>query len=132
MYAALGLFAISSYLTNFCERYKTDPLVVLFYQHIVYCSMFGTLLSSVNILSGSSTKRTDTVPFIIAVAFLDYCVPLYTTGSNKFAPVALVLAVKRTSILYASFFGGKIFSDERLAPKTLLAVRLLSVPGLLF
>jgi drug/metabolite transporter (DMT)-like permease len=34
--------------------------------------------------------------------------------ATKIAPVALVLAIKRTSILYASFFGGRIFFDDRL------------------
>ena len=45
MYGALGLFAVSSVFDKLLvSGYKTDPLVVLFYQHIVYCTMFGSLL----------------------------------------------------------------------------------------
>ena len=51
------------------------------------------------------------------MAFLTIAYRFTQLEATKFAPVALVLAVKRTSILYASFFGGKIFSDERLAQK---------------
>jgi hypothetical protein len=38
------------------------------------------------------------------------------------------LAVKRTSILYASFFGGKLFSDDRL-PQKLIGGALIIASG---
>jgi len=42
------------------------------------------------------------------------------------APVALVLAIKRTSILFATLIGGKLFSEERyqlkLAGATLIVI----------
>ena len=119
MYAALGLFAISSVFDKLLvSGYKTDPLVVLFYQHIVYCSMFGALLFiRKQSFQGAVQKGRTQLPFIITVAFLTIAYRFTQLEATKFAPVALVLAVKRTSILYASFFGGKIFSDERLAQK---------------
>ena len=119
MYAALGLFAISSVFDKLLvSGYKTDPLVVLFYQHIVYCSMFGALLFfRKQSFQGAVQKGRAQLPFIMTVAFLTIAYRFTQLEATKFAPVALVLAVKRTSILYASFFGGKIFSDERLAQK---------------
>ena len=57
------------------------------------------------------------LPFIVTVAFLTIAYRFTQLEATKVAPVALVLAVKRTSILYASFFGGKLFSEERLAQK---------------
>jgi drug/metabolite transporter (DMT)-like permease len=121
MYGALGLFAVSSVFDKLLvSGYKTDPLIVLFYQHIVYCSMFGSLLFIRNqSLRAAVQKGTPQLPFIITVAFLTIAYRFTQLEATKLAPVALVLAVKRTSILYASFFGGKMFSDERLAQKLL-------------
>jgi drug/metabolite transporter (DMT)-like permease len=119
MYCALGLFAISSVFDKLLvSGYKTDPLVVLFYQHIVYCTMFGSfLLFRKQSFQAVVQKGKGQLPFVGAVAFLTLAYRFTQLEATKFAPVALVLAVKRTSILYASFFGGKIFSDERLAQK---------------
>jgi uncharacterized membrane protein len=119
MYCALGLFAVSSVFDKLLvSGYKTDPLVVLFYQHIVYCAMFGSLLLiRKQSFQAAVQKGTSQLPFIITVAFLTVAYRLTQLEATKFAPVALVLAVKRTSILYASFWGGKIFSDERLVQK---------------
>jgi drug/metabolite transporter (DMT)-like permease len=119
MFGALVLFALSSVFDKLLvSGYKTDPLVVLFYQHIVYCAMFGSLLfirrQSVQAVV---RKGTSQLPFIITVAFLTIAYRFTQLEATKFAPVALVLAVKRTSILYASFFGGKIFSEEHLVQK---------------
>jgi drug/metabolite transporter (DMT)-like permease len=119
MYSALGLFAISSVFDKLLvSGYKTDPLVVLFYQHIVYCAMFGSLMFiRKQSFQAVLQKGTQQLPFIVTVAFLTIAYRFTQLEATKFAPVALVLAVKRTSILYASFFGGKIFSDEHLALK---------------
>ena len=119
MYGALGLFAVSSVFDKLLvSGYKTDPLIILFYQHIVYCAMFGSLLLiRKQSLRAAAQKGTSQFPFIVIVALLTIAYRFTQLEATKFAPVALVLAVKRTSILYASFFGGKIFSDERLTQK---------------
>lgn len=119
MYGALGLFAVSSVFDKLLvSGYKTDPLVVLFYQHIVYCAMFGSLLFiRKQSFQAAVQKGRSQLPFIVTVAFLTIAYRFTQLDATKLAPVALVLAVKRTSILYASFFGGKIFSDERLVQK---------------
>jgi uncharacterized membrane protein len=119
MYGALGLFAVSSVFDKLLVGgYNTDPLVVLFYQHIVYCAMFGALLFiRKQSFQAAVQKGTLALPFIVAVAFLTIAYRFTQLEATKFAPVALVLAVKRTSILFASFFGGRIFSEERLTQK---------------
>jgi drug/metabolite transporter (DMT)-like permease len=121
MYSALGLFAISSVFDKLLvSGYKTDPLIILFYQHIVYCGMFASLLFiRKQLFQTVIRKGTSQLPFIVTVAFLTIAYRFTQLEATKLAPVALVLAVKRTSILYASFFGGKMFSDERLAQKLL-------------
>ena len=121
MYGALCLFAVSSVFDKLLvSGYKTDPRIVLFYQHIVYCGMFGLLLYlRKQSFQTAVQKGTSQLPFIVTVALLTLAYRFAQLEATILAPVALVLAVKRTSILYASFFGGKIFSDERLAQKLL-------------
>ena len=43
--------------------------------------------------------------FVVTVALLTVAYRFTQLQATKLAPVALVLAVKRTSILYATFFG---------------------------
>ena len=119
MYAALCLFAVSSVFDKLLvSGYKTDPLIVLFYQHIVYCVMFGSLLFfRKQSFPAVVHKGAPQLPFIVTAAILTLAYRFTQLEATTVAPVALVLAVKRTSILYASFFGGRIFSDERLVQK---------------
>ena len=121
MYGALCLFAVSSVFDKLLvSGYKTDPRIVLFYQHIVYCGMYGSLLFlRKQSFQAALQKGKSQLPFIIIAAFLTLAYRYTQLEATIVAPVALVLAVKRTSILYASFFGGKIFSEERLAQKLL-------------
>jgi len=119
MFGALGLFAVSSVFDKLLvSGYKTDPFLVLFYQHIVYCMIFGILLflrqQSFRV---AVQKGMTQLPFIVAVACLTLAYRFTQLEATIGAPVALVLAIKRTSILFASFFGGKLFSEERLAQK---------------
>lgn len=119
IFGAVGLFAISSLADKMLTSgLQIDPLVVLFYQHIVYCALFATLLlirrSSVHIIV---QKGKTQIMLVTVVALLTLAYRFAQLEATKMAPIALVLAIKRTSILYASFFGGKLFSDDRLAIK---------------
>jgi drug/metabolite transporter (DMT)-like permease len=121
IYTALGLFALSSVFDKLLVGgYKVDPLLVLFYQHCVYCLMFGIFLFvRKQSLYAVVRKGTSQLPFVLAVALLTLAYRFTQLEATKVAPVALVLAIKRTSILYASFLGGKLFSEERLPQKLL-------------
>ena len=123
MFGALGLFAVSSVFDKLLvSGYKTDPFLVLFYQHIVYCMIFGILLFlRQQSFRAAVQKGMTQLPFIVAVACLTLAYRFTQLEATIGAPVALVLAIKRTSILFASFFGGKLFSEERLAQKIIWA-----------
>jgi len=124
IYGAVGLFAISSVFDRMLvHAMKVDPFVVLFYQHIVYVLFFSSMLM-IRHFSFKTViqKSTEQFPLIITVAVLTLAYRFTQLEATKFAPVALVLAVKRTSILYASFFGGKLFSEDRLTEKLLGAI----------
>jgi drug/metabolite transporter (DMT)-like permease len=119
IFGAVGLFAISSIADkSLLSAYKVDPLIVLFYQHIIYCIIFGSLIFVRNLSYRKILQKgRNQLPFIGIIALLTIAYRFSQLGAIQLAPVALVLAVKRTSILYASFFGGKLFSDERLLQK---------------
>ena len=126
----MGLFAVSSVADRMLvSSYKTDPLVVLFYQHVVYCALFGfQLLLRKGSFSTLLEKGKGQFPLVVAVALLTVAYRFTQLQATKLAPVALVLAVKRTSILYATFFGGRMFSDDRLREK-LLGALLIVISG---
>jgi uncharacterized membrane protein len=91
MYGALGLFAVSSVLDKLLvSGYKIDILIVLFYQHIVYCLMFG-LLIFIRKLSFRDLmhKGRNQFPFILIVALLTFAYRFTQLGATQLAPVAL-------------------------------------------
>ena len=113
---ALLLFAASSVADKtLVSGLKTDPRIVLVYQHVVYCFLFGGLLLvrrvPVEVLVKAGRAQAG---YLIAIAVLTIAYRFTQLEATRDAPVALVLAVKRTSILYASFFGGRLFSEDRL------------------
>jgi len=117
--AAVVLFAVSSVADKvLVSSYKTDSRIVLLYQHAAYCCTFGGLLlvRRVSVQRISATWR-EQWPYLLAIALLTIAYRFTQLEATKDAPVALVLAVKRTSILYASLLGGKLFSEERLGVK---------------
>jgi drug/metabolite transporter (DMT)-like permease len=132
IFGAVGLFAISSIADkSLLSNYKTNPLIILFYQHLIYCLMFGSMVFIRRMsLSGLIQKGKNQFLFILFIAFLTIAYRFTQLGAAQLAPIALVLAVKRTSILYASFFGGKLFSDERL-PQKLIGSALIIASGFL-
>ncbi|MFA6542659.1 MAG: EamA family transporter, partial [Bacteroidota bacterium] len=124
IYGAVGLFALSSVLDRLLVySMKTDLLNVLFYQHIVYLLFFSVILMIRRFpLRAVVSKSGEEFPLIFTVAILTLAYRYTQLEATVLAPVALVLAVKRTSILYASLLGGKLFSEDRLPTKLLGAV----------
>jgi uncharacterized membrane protein len=123
VFGALVLFASSSIIDRLLlTGHRTDPRVVMFYQHIVYVVIFWGMLamrrsSTITVLCAARTYAGPIV--LIALVTIGY--RFAQLEATKLAPVALVLAVKRTSILYASVVGGNLFSEEGLAKKIVAA-----------
>lgn len=136
---ALLLFAISSVVDKkLVAGMKIDPSVVLVYQHVVYCAVFGLMIAvrtrtyhMVRMPSADAVATDRPGVFILLrrnliglalVAVLTLAYRFAQLEAAKDAPIALVLAVKRTSILFASLYGGRFFSDDRLGLKLAGAV----------
>ena len=127
---ALVLFAVSSVADKLLvSAHRTDPRVVLVYQHVIFCLLFGVMLL-VRRVPGTLVlaQAQKQLPLILVIAVLTIAYRFTQLEATKDAPVALVLAVKRTSILYASLLGGKIFADDRL-PVRLAGAALIVAAG---
>jgi uncharacterized membrane protein len=117
--SALCLFAFSSVIDRMLVTgYKADPGIVLLYQHAVYTLLFGgLLLVRRGSAAGLIVRGREHFPLLLAIAAATVGYRWTQLEAMKLAPAALVLAVKRTSILYASAYGGKSFREEGLAVK---------------
>lgn len=113
---ALVLFAVSSVADKMLvSTHKTDPRLVLVYQHVVFCALFGGMLMVRKVPAGEVVRQArQQLPLFLVIAVITIAYRYAQLEATRLAPVALVLAVKRTSILYASLLGGKIFADDRL------------------
>ena len=118
---ALVLFAVSSVADKMLvSTHRTDPRLVLVYQHVVFCVLFGGMLVIRNVPAGEVVRQTkQQLPLFLVIAVITIAYRYAQLEATRLAPVALVLAVKRTSILYASLLGGKIFADDRLRVRLL-------------
>lgn len=136
IWAALTLFAVSAVLDkSLVSGFKMHPLVVLFYQHAVFVVMyailfFGKKQSAKGRPNLFSSEYRSTMLLIILVAVITISYRYAQLAATQLAPVALVLAVKRTSVLFASLVGGKLFSEHRLSWK-LLGATVIIVAGFL-
>ncbi|MCX7983959.1 MAG: DMT family transporter [Bacteroidetes bacterium] len=114
---AILLFALSSVADRFLlVKTPTHPNVVLFIQHVVYTIVFGIVML-IRKTRLSLTTYSSVFFFILAVALFTFAYRTFQLEATQRAPIALVLAVKRTSIFYASFIGGTFFKEERLFQK---------------
>jgi drug/metabolite transporter (DMT)-like permease len=118
--SALLLFAVSSVFDKYLvSGVKTPPLVVLFYQHAVFLLLYGVLFfrkhGSIKLFAKKDLRPTLLLVLAVAVFTMGY---RYTQlAAVQLGSVALVLAVKRTSVFFAALVGGKLFKEKRLLPK---------------
>jgi drug/metabolite transporter (DMT)-like permease len=133
MVGALLLFALSSVGDRLLlGGMKVPPNVVLFHQHVVYCLMYGGFLVVRRVpFAGVLQRGREQWPLLLGIAVLTLGYRFFQLQATRVGPVALVLAVKRTSIVYATFFGGRMFREERLAPR-LAGAALIVAAGFLF
>ena len=122
--SALILFSVSSVFDKYLvSGIKTPPLVVLFYQHAVFLVLYGGLYFRKHrpLKSFTESGMRSTVLLILAVAVLTMGYRYTQLAAVKLGSVALVLAVKRTSVFWAALVGGKLFDEKRIVPKLFAA-----------
>ncbi len=115
---ALMLFTLTSIMDKvLVGQYKMSPEGFIFFQHLFLfinlfvLSLFYYRKKSVTILS-STVKQS--IFLILLIAFLTIGYRYTQILAVKGGPVALVIALKRLSVLLAAGVGGKLFKDKNL------------------
>jgi len=125
---ALLLFTASSILDKLLLiKLNLSPISLTAFQHIYFAIMFSIIFFVFR-------KKTEPLPNITNKINLGWIalISVLTIGYRYaqvvaigLASVALVLAVKRTSVFWATIIGGRIFSDKDLLKRSIAAVLIL-------
>ncbi len=126
---ALILFTATSIIDRYLLRdFKFHPKSFMVYQQIFIAINFFFI----SVIVKREVKNLFALP---GKEFLFWfmLISVFTTGYRytqieavKLAPAALVLSVKRLSVLFASVYGGKIFSEHHLFRKSVAIVIMLA------
>ena len=125
---ALLLFTASSILDKLLLiKLNLSPISLTAFQHIYFAIMFS-------IIYFFFRKKTEPLPQMVNKNNLGWIalISVLTIGYRYtqvvaigLASVALVLAVKRTSVFWATIIGGKLFSDKDLLKRSIAAILIL-------
>jgi len=125
---ALLLFTASSILDKLLLiKLNLSPISLTAFQHIYFAIMFS-------IIYFFFRKKTKPLPQMVNKNNLGWIalISVLTIGYRYtqvvaigLASVALVLAVKRTSVFWATIIGGKLFSDKDLLKRSIAAILIL-------
>jgi len=123
--AALLLFTASSILDKFLlVRMNLSPISLTAFQHIYFAILFALTFflfrKKTEPIKSSINKNNLLLIALISILTIGYrFTQIIAVGM---ASVALVLAIKRTSVFWATVIGGKIFSDKDLLKRSLAAI----------
>ncbi|GJQ61571.1 MAG: hypothetical protein SCALA702_06240 [Melioribacteraceae bacterium] len=121
IFLALGIFSFTSVLDRLILwKYKLPPLDFLMIQQFFSVIFFAVFYS---FSRGKTGEEKLSVPvkkylyFFLFISILTLGYRYFQMEAVKLAPAALVLSVKRLSILFAIVIGGKLFSEKGLYRK---------------
>jgi len=126
--AALLLFTASSIMDKvLLIKLNLTPASLTAFQHI----FFALLFSIIYLIANKSISKREIFTFkenfgwIVLISILTIGYRFSQIWAVSLASVALVLAVKRTSVLWATIIGGKIFKDTNLLKKVIAVIFIL-------
>ena len=126
--AALLLFTASSVMDKLLvAKMSLTPISLTAFQHVYFAGLFFIIYFAFkNKLENHSSQLNKTdVLWILLISVLTIGYRYTQIVSISLASVALTLAVKRTSVLWATVIGGKIFKDTNLLKKTIAVLFIL-------
>lgn len=126
---ALILFTISSLLDRILLRdFAVHPYTFMAFQQFFYALIF--FIAVLFIRRGFKTSFTginkNIIILLIAVSIFTVIYRYTQIEAVKLAPVALVISVKRLSVLMAILIGGKLFEEKNLFRRIVAAVVILA------
>ena len=126
--AALILFTASSIMDKvLLIKLNLTPASLTAFQHIFFAILFSIiyLISKKNISKKEFFTFKENFGWIVLISILTIGYRFSQVWAVSLASVALVLAVKRTSVLWATIIGGKIFKDTNLLKKVIAVIFIL-------
>jgi len=126
--AALFLFTASSIMDKLLlVKMNLSPISLTAFQHLFFAILFAAIFYSFkkNREEVLGKFRKKDIGWIVLISLLTIGYRYTQIVSISLASVALTLAVKRTSVLWATLIGGKIFKDTNLLKKTIAVLFIL-------
>lgn len=122
---ALLLFTASSILDKLLlKNYKLTPNAFTAFQHLFFAIIFYLIFifNSKTTIKNIIKENYKELGWITLVSVLTIGYRYTQLVAVSLAPVALVLAVKRTSVFWATLIGGKIFKETSLLRKSIAVI----------
>lgn len=126
--AALILFTASSIMDKLLIiKLNLTPISLTAFQHIYFALIFGIifLFAKTDLTKQNVETIKNNFGWIALISILTIGYRFSQVWAVSLASVALVLAVKRTSVLWATIIGGKIFKDTNLLKKVVAVLFIL-------
>ena len=135
--AALLLFTASSILDKLLlVKLSFTPISLTAFQHLYFAVIFLIIFLTVRIFrkSNNENKYKSVLDFsplikdksdfgwIMLISLMTIGYRFTQVAAISMGSVALTLAVKRTSVLWATIIGGKLFKDANLLKKTVAVI----------
>lgn len=130
VFIALMLFTITSLLDRvLLKEYKFPPITFMVFQQLFYTLIFSVIVvvKRRNIFANAKSYSKKVIYLIMAISFFTVIYRYTQIEATKLAPVAMVLSVKRLSVLIAVIAGGKLFNEDNLSRR--IAAVLLIITG---
>jgi drug/metabolite transporter (DMT)-like permease len=125
---ALLLFTASSIMDKLLLiKLNLTPISLTAFQHIFFALLFSIiyLIFNKNISNKEIFSFKENFGWIALISILTIGYRFTQVWAVGLASVALVLAVKRTSVLWATIIGGKIFKDTNLLKRVIAVIFIL-------
>jgi drug/metabolite transporter (DMT)-like permease len=126
--AALLLFTASSIMDKLLLiKLNLTPVSLTAFQHIYFALIFGIIFifAKTDLTKQNVETIKNNFGWIALISVLTIGYRFTQVWAVSLASVALVLAVKRTSVLWATIIGGKIFKDTNLFKKVVAVIFIL-------
>ncbi len=126
---ALLLFTASSILDKLLLiKLNLSPISITAFQHVYFALLFSIIFFIFNKKEKITfaVMKKDNLIWIALISLLTIGYRYTQIVAVSLASVALVLAVKRTSVFWATVIGGKLFNDKDLLKRSIAAIFILA------
>jgi uncharacterized membrane protein len=108
-------------------KLNLTPISITAFQHIYFAILFSIIFFFFRSKEKTSlaSLNKDNLGWIALISILTIGYRYTHIVAVSLASVALVLAIKRTSVFWATVIGGKIFRDKDLLKRSIAAILIL-------